>query len=162
MLRRISIEDRQRISRFLEAHWGASIVVSRGRVHTANDLDGFIFEHDSEIVGLITFRVDGNELEVVTLDALQKHNGLGTKLLEAVEEEAHRRGYRRVWLNTTNDNLDALRFYQRRGFRLVTIHRDALTVSRKLKPSIPLIGDFNIPLRDEIEFEKLIEPVNVE
>jgi Acetyltransferase (GNAT) family len=65
-------------------------------------------------------------------------------------------GCRRVWLITTNDNLRALRFYQRRGFRLVAVHPDALARSRELKPSIPEIGLDGIPLRDELELELLL------
>ena len=60
----------------------------------------------------------------------------------------------RLWLITTNDNLRALRFYQRRGFRLAALHRDALETSRRLKPSISEIGFHGIPLRDELELER--------
>jgi hypothetical protein len=57
---------------------------------------------------------------------------------------------------TTNDNLDALRFYQRRGFRLAALHRGAVDDSRaRLKPQIPPIGDHGIKLRDELELEKV-------
>ncbi len=52
--------------------------------------------------------------------------------------------------------MNALRFYQKRGFVLVAIHRDALDISRKLKPEIPLIGNDGIPLRDEIELEMIL------
>jgi len=61
----------------------------------------------------------------------------------------------RLWLVTTNDNVDALRFYQRRGFCLVCVHRGAVDHSRAhLKPEIPLAGNNRIPLRDELELEK--------
>ena len=62
-------------------------------------------------------------------------------------------GCRRLWLITTNDNLPALRFYQRRGFVLAALHRDAIAASRRLKPQIPLLGLDNIPIRDELELE---------
>lgn len=156
MFKRIGVEDRIRVSRFFESHWCASIVVSRGRVHAVDDLEGFLYEEDGAISGLITYRVDGKELEVVTVDALKQRQGLGTRLLEAVDREAHEGKCTRIWLITTNDNLEALRFFQRRSFSLVAVHRDALTVARKLKPSIPAIGNFNIPIKDEIELEKLI------
>ena len=53
---------------------------------------------------------------------------------------------------TTNDNLDALRFYQRRGFRLDRLRPGAVDVSRDtLKPEIPRTGEHGIPLRDEVE-----------
>ncbi|MGD8245715.1 MAG: hypothetical protein PVG25_02965 [Anaerolineae bacterium] len=59
----------------------------------------------------------------------------------------------RIWLITTNDNLAALRFYQRRGFSLVAVHPGAVDQARTLKPEIPAIGHSGIPIRDEIELE---------
>ena len=56
----------------------------------------------------------------------------------------------------TNDNIRALRFYQKRGFDLVSIYRFAVNESRKLKPQIPLLGVDDIPILHEIEFEKLL------
>ena len=76
--------------------------------------------------------------------------------IEAVKEVACKAGCRRLWLITTNDNLNALRFYQKRGFALVAVHRNALEISRKFKPEIPLIGADGIPLRDEIELEMIL------
>jgi hypothetical protein len=52
-------------------------------------------------------------------------------------------------LITTNSNINALRFWQKRGFRLVHIYLGALEESRKLKPIIPLIDDNGIPIREE-------------
>jgi ribosomal protein S18 acetylase RimI-like enzyme len=74
-------------------------------------------------------------------------------LLNKAIEEARERDCGRIFLVTTNDNLNALGFYQKRGFELVTIYRSAVNASRKIKPSIPWIGMNNIPLRDEIELE---------
>jgi len=67
--------------------------------------------------------------------------------------EVEENGCRRVWLITSNDNLDALRFYQRRGLRLVAVHRGAIDEARRVKPSIPATGEYGIPVRDEIELE---------
>ena len=77
-------------------------------------------------------------------------------LIEQVKDIARSVGCKRLWLITTNDNMHAVRFYQRRGFMLVAVHRNALAVSRKLKPEIPLIGVDGIPLRDEIELAMVL------
>jgi RimJ/RimL family protein N-acetyltransferase len=87
------------------------------------------------------------------LDALERHAGVATRLLAAAVDLARAQRLRRLWLVTTNDNLDALRFYQRRGMRLVAVHRGAVDAARRLKPSIPLVGDHGIPLHDELELE---------
>ncbi len=78
-------------------------------------------------------------------------------LIEAVKQAAVSAGCRRLWLITTNDNLHALRFYQKRGFRLVAVYPNALEESRRLKPEIPLVGLDGIPLRDELELELALE-----
>jgi ribosomal protein S18 acetylase RimI-like enzyme len=99
----------------------------------------------------VTYSVEGDSCELVTLDSLAEGAGVGSALLEASVEAARAGGCRRLWLITTNDNLPALRFYQKWGFRLVAVHRDALAESRRLKPSIPLVGREGISLRDELE-----------
>jgi ribosomal protein S18 acetylase RimI-like enzyme len=73
-------------------------------------------------------------------------------LLTAVREVARRTACTRLWVVTTNDNVDALRFYQRRGFRLARLRAGAVNQSRRtLKPEIPSIGSYDIELRDELE-----------
>jgi ribosomal protein S18 acetylase RimI-like enzyme len=147
-----SSDDQSWIERLLADRWGATAVVSRGRVHDASSLRALVALEDGERVGLLTYHVVvGGELEVVTLDALRESSGVGTALLDAVKREAEAAGCTRVWLITTNDNLRALGFYQRRGFRLVAVHVGAIERSRELKPNIPAVGAGGIPVCDEIE-----------
>ncbi|MBS1248898.1 MAG: hypothetical protein MAG431_00468 [Chloroflexi bacterium] len=91
--------------------------------------------------------------EIVSLDSLEEGHGIGTKLVEAVHQVAVENACERLWLITTNDNLNALGFYQKRGFELVAVHRGAMEESRRVKPKIPEIGHNGIPIRDEIEME---------
>lgn len=152
-IRPVERTDRNWIAQFLDKHWGSTRIVTRGQVYLGHLLDGFIAEQDGEPVGLITYRIDGDACEVVTLNSLAQGQGIGTALLETVKQVALESGCRRLWLITTNDNLPALRFYQKRGFHLVAVYPNALEASRRLKPEIPLFGLDNIPLRDEIELE---------
>jgi ribosomal protein S18 acetylase RimI-like enzyme len=87
---------------------------------------------------------------------MERRAGVGTLLLEAAVGEARRHGCREIRLTTTNDNLDALRFYQRRGMRLAALRPGAIDRSRLDKPDIPRIGDYGIPLRDEIELSRRV------
>jgi GNAT superfamily N-acetyltransferase len=146
-------DDREWVAHFLVEHWGAAMVVTRGKAHHADRLPGFLAFQDRAPIGLITYRIDGAECEIVTLDSTRKGVGVGSALIEAVKDAARRAGCTRLWLITTNDNLPALRFYQKRGFLLVAVHRDAIEESRKIKPSISAIGIDGIPIRDEIELE---------
>ena len=145
--------DRPWVGRLLADRWGAKEVVSRGRLHDASELPGFGAFDGDRPVGLATYAIEGDSCECVTFDSIAEGAGVGTALLGAVAAAARAAGCGRLWLITTNDNLPALRFYQNHGFRLVAVHREALAESRKLKPSIPLIGRDGIPLRDELELE---------
>ena len=111
---------------------------------------------EKSLVGLLTYRLDDTSCEVISLDSLTEDQGIGSALLQSVEQAAKEKGCNRIWLVTTNDNIHALRFYQRRGYVLAAVHPQAIEISRQLKPQIPLIGNEGIPLRDEIEFEKLL------
>ena len=144
------------IERYLSQSWGSATVVSRGAVHDASQLPAVVAVEGHEIVGLATFRFADDECELVTLDALRRREGIGSALLAHVGQEAARRGCRRMWLITTNDNVDAIHFYQRRGMRLVAIRPDAIDEARRIKPSIPEIGEYGIPIHDELEFELAI------
>jgi GNAT superfamily N-acetyltransferase len=109
------------------------------------------------LAGMLTYvpGQDWQQCEILTLHADQQWGGAGTALIEAIGQLARRQGCTRLWVITTNDNVDALRFYQRRGFCLVRVYRGAVDRSRAcLKPEIPPVGAYGIPLRDEIELER--------
>lgn len=153
MLRRLTQYDLPRLRHYWKENWGDEFVIAHGTVYHPDTLDGFIAYDVSEWVGVITYSIVDGECEIVSLDSEREGRGLGTKLINAAVEEARKRDCRRVFLITTNDNLNALGFYQKRGFELVRINRGAVNESRKIKSSIPLLGMNNIPLRDEIELE---------
>jgi GNAT superfamily N-acetyltransferase len=116
-------------------------------------------DDEQHLLGLLTYAIDGDRCEVLTLHAAEQWRGAGTALIEEVERVAVAAGCRELWLITTNDNVDALRFYQRKGFRLAALHPGAVDRSRgSLKPEIPEIGDYGIPLRDELELHKEVAP----
>lgn len=148
-----STEDREWVGEVYRS-WGAEFVVTRGREVFHQQTEGFYAVDAAEQrVGLVTFEVIEDQLEIITLDAFERFDGVGTALTAAVLEYARSAQIRRVWLITTNDNIEAIRFYQRRGFTIADVHVGEIEHSRKLKPSIPMTGNFGIPLRDEIEFE---------
>ena len=155
-IRRLTHEDLPRLRQFWIEHWGADFMVTRGKIYRPEQLNGFVAETDDAWSGLVTFVIEDHEMEVTSLDSLREGNGLGTTLINKVIEEARTKECQRLFLITTNDNLNALGFYQRRGFELSKLYRGAINESRKLKPSISLIGENNIPLRDEIELEMIL------
>lgn len=90
------------------------------------------------------------------MNVVVQSKGIGTSLLKAIEKIARRLKCKKIQLITTNDNIGALAFYLKRGFMISKINKNALEFSRKIKPQIPLIGNYDIPLKDEIELEKIL------
>jgi ribosomal protein S18 acetylase RimI-like enzyme len=152
-LLRLTQNDLPRLRKFWIEHWGGEEMITRGNVYRPEQLDGFVVEARNEWIGLLTFFIQDGECEVTSLDSLREGQGIGTMLIDKAIEESRARNCNRLFLITTNDNLNALGFYQKRGFEIVTVYRGAVNESRKRKPSIPLIGYNNIPLRDAIELE---------
>ncbi len=149
-------DDKLQIASFVSENWGSQMIVSKGKKYDTVELSGFICRKEDEIIGMITYNVCGEECEVITLDSKVNNLGLGTQLLNKVIEKSLSIGCKRVWLTTTNDNLNAIRFYQKRAFEWIEFRKDAILQSRMLKPEIPESGYNDIPIRHEIEFEFLL------
>ena len=141
---------------YIVKNWGATQLVSRGKTYQAENVPGFVALWDDQPGGLITYRIEALECEILTINASIEAKGIGSALLDAVEEEARSKSCSRLWLITTNDNTNAMRFYQKRGFDFRQIHRNAIEESRRIKPSIPLVGNHEIPIKHEIEFELIL------
>jgi N-acetylglutamate synthase-like GNAT family acetyltransferase len=157
-IRPVTDSDRPFLRTFMREHWGDEAMIDRDRVFYPAEHFGFLAEErPARVIGLITHQFENGECEVSSLESLSPGQGIGGALLEAVVAEARKGGCRRVWLITTNDNINALRFYQKRGFHIVAVYPDAVTHARTtLKPSIPLVGDSGIPIRDELELELIL------
>lgn len=168
-IRPLERADREWVAHFLDERWGTTQIVSRGKAVYGHLLPGFMAERSSgaedeepdeaapaENIGLITVHIGEKECEITTLDSLDEAIGVGSALVEAVEEWAREAGIGRLWLVTTNDNLEALKFWQKRGYELVSVHRNAIADARRIKPQIPITGLNGITIRDEIELEKII------
>ena len=145
--------DRSFIRKLITPRWKAEAVVVHGEIFYPAELPGFIAEQDNEILGLITYKISDVQCEIITLDSLKEGQGIGTQLIEAVKVKAIETNCTRVGVITTNDNLPALGFYQKHGFKIKTVATNAVESSRLLKPSIPQTGFQGIPIRDEIELE---------
>jgi ribosomal protein S18 acetylase RimI-like enzyme len=151
-------DDRKWVQERTELLFGGDFVVSRDEVHDPHKLPGFIAVEGMERVGLVTYNINGEACEVVSIDSLCQFMGVGTLLLEKVERIACLHGCSRLWCITTNDNLDAQRFFQRRGFTISDVRLGGMTKIRLLKPNVPTTGYYDIPVRDEIEMEKPVLP----
>lgn len=131
--------------------FGGRLQARRNEIVDVLDASGFIAEHNDEPIGILTYAGRPDGTEILYIEATTKQRGVGTALVNALTRLV---GRQRIWLVTTNDNLDALRFYQRRGFSFREVRVGAVDRAREtIKPSLPLVGEYGIPLRDEIELE---------
>ena len=154
--KRISTSDRTLVDEFIRQQWYTTTMIIRGKEVDMTQTEGFYVKEQEDIIGLITYLVSDDVLEVTSLNSLRENQGIGSKLVDAVIREAKDRKLKKILVVTTNDNINAIKIYQKRGFDMACLYHNALDISRKIKPEIPLIGDHSIPLRHEIEFELLI------
>ncbi|KMK75384.1 hypothetical protein AB990_17610 [Alkalihalobacillus pseudalcaliphilus] len=150
----INHSNHELVRDFFSEQWGDSKVIVSSGVYVYSELEGFIYKSKETIVGLITCVIRDIECEIISLNSLQEKRGIATKLISEVEERAIKRRCDRISIITTNDNLRALKFYQKRGYRINKVIPDAVNKAREIKPTIPLIGYNNIPLNDEIQLIK--------
>jgi len=141
----------------MNEHFSSSRAMSRGILHDALSLPGLVAERDGVPVGLLLYRMERDECEVVVLIASVRREGIGRALLGAIQPIARRAGCRRLWLVTTNDNRSGRALYRAVGWTQVAVHRGAIREARRLKPEIPEFGEEGTPIEDEIEFELNLE-----
>lgn len=156
--RPIQNDDRPAIAEFIERHWQSKMVMSRGKSYYPHQHDGFIERRDGKIVGLLTLRCEGDEMELLTLNSDLEGQGIGSALMLMAIEKAREMAISKLWLTTTNDKLRAIGFYQRLGFRMASVNVGVVDEARKIKPQIPEVGEGGIPIHDEIVLELNIKP----
>lgn len=152
----IAKNNRDMVNLFLGEHWGSTDMVIRGEMIDMTRINGIVAYDNDIIAGLITYLIRGKECEITSLDSVTQGIGIGTELINQVIKLAQDNQCVKIKLITTNDNINAIRFYQKRGFDITHFYKNAIEKSRQLKPSIPMIGNFGIPLKHEIEFELLL------
>ena len=146
-------EEKQAVKELFIREWHSDIMVSRGYSHYVDNLDAIIVKKEGELVGILTYHFTNDEIELVSFDSFNEGKGIGTKLLDFAIHYFKTLEPKRIWLITSNDNCNAMRFYQKRGWKMVNIYFDAIVEARKIKSEIPLIGYDGIPILHEIEFE---------
>ena len=148
--------NREWIDEFILRQWFSMQMVVHGESIDLGTTAGYCAVEGNEIIGLITYRIIDDEMEILSLDSLRENKGIGTELLNKAIFKAVETGCSKITLITTNDNLLALRFYQKRGFDMCRLYCNAIEQSRKIKPEIPLLGENGIRIKHEIQFEMIL------
>jgi ribosomal protein S18 acetylase RimI-like enzyme len=151
-IRELTPTDEAKVERVLDAELGGRDQARLGEVTDVLALPGFCASLGARIIGVGTYALQAGRAELAAIAVSREHRlvGIGSALIEAVAAAVAAQGARELWLVTTNDNVDALRLYQRRGFHLARLHPGAMERARALKPTIPPSGPYGIPKRDEL------------
>jgi len=152
-IRVINKNDKDWIKKYITREWGSNRVVNRGKIYLASELPGFIAEKDGQYLGLLTYNLENHNCEIITLNSLKAGEGIGTALIDEIKNLVKENHCQRLWLITTNNNLSAIEWYKKQGFKIKAIYKNSMEISRKLKPQIPLVDDKGVPIKDEIEME---------
>jgi ribosomal protein S18 acetylase RimI-like enzyme len=155
-IERITNETRELVNKFFMENCFSTDMSIRGEIIDGTKLEGFLLQEDNKIIGLVTYTFFGDICEIVSLDSKKENIGIGSALVKEVEKVARDNDYKKIRLITTNDNMRALQFYQKRGYCLTKLYPNAMDEVRRVKPNVPELGDNDIPLRDEIELEKVL------
>ncbi len=153
IIKKIKDKDKNQIVDIITKEWGSIFVISKGVKYNVSNLPGYLALLDNKIVGIITFFITKNNYEIITLNSFKKNKGIGTILIDKIKKNAKKNNINKINLITTNDNINAITFYQKQGFDIKSINLNSIIESRKLKPEIPETGNFGIPIKHEIVFE---------
>lgn len=138
-------------------HFDSKMVVSSGH-YDLTQFPCIVAFEERRIVGVLIYRTETGILEIISLDSYRENKGIGSRLIQHVETIAQTLNIHTIQVITTNENIKALYFYQKNGYRMSDIRPNAVDFARRIKPSIPLIGDNGIAIKDEILFTKHFQP----
>ncbi len=146
--------DEEWIRNAVRNEWHSDLVIIKGReVHPA-EFDALIVLKNSERGGFLLYRITGTQCAILTLNSFMKREGIGSRLIDYLEEKLLQKDCNMLEVTTTNDNVESLAFYQKLGFNITSIQVNAMEHAREMKPSIPRTGIHGIPVRDEIILAK--------
>jgi ribosomal protein S18 acetylase RimI-like enzyme len=148
--------DRAALEEMLRLRWSDGTIFVRGRLLGPEDVEAFGAYLDNQLQGVVTWRVEEGTLYMLTMNNITDQRGVSVALLNRMLQLGRERKFAFMRALLTNDNYKGLRFYQKRGFRIVAVHPGVVDMMRQMKPSIPLTGVDGIPMRDEIELEVVL------
>ncbi len=139
----------------------ADVLGGRMRVRPGERRDvlaggGFGAWREDRLVGVVTYHDD--EIDAIAVPAEAGRRGVGGQLVEAVVSALLADGRSEVWLVLANDHLDAMRLFQRHGFRMAELRAGSLDRAPGPEPSVPAVGDFGIERHDELVFRRALRP----
>jgi ribosomal protein S18 acetylase RimI-like enzyme len=145
--------DRVAALALIRRDFGQTSIVAFGEPVSFDGASMLAASMKGELAGALAYRLlpDGLQILALATDPMWQRSGVGGHLVAEAEATARSRGLGRIVVATTNDNLPALYFYQRRNYVVTTLVPGAILPHLKVAPAAGFGG---IPVRDEIRLEK--------
>jgi GNAT superfamily N-acetyltransferase len=146
--------EREIVRDLFRRDFGRTQIIAFGEVVNLDAIPALVATMYGDVSGALAYRLLGDGLHIVALatDALWQRSGVGGHLVAEAELLARRLSLSRTVVTTTNDNLPALYFYQRHGYRLT-----GFVAGSVLAHTTGVLSGFaGIPVRDELHLEKAL------
>jgi ribosomal protein S18 acetylase RimI-like enzyme len=155
LVREATDADRPAVRELFQRDFGRTKIVAFGEVMDIDQMPALVAVMYTDPSGALAYRLFGDALHMVALatDPMWQRSGVGGYLVAEAELLARRLKLARLVVATTNDNLPALYFYQRRGYRMTDLIPSSIIVHTHQE----LGGFAGIPVRDEIRLEKRLD-----
>lgn len=154
LIRKKNDEDKKIVEERLMEEYGFKGMITPAQAYQdLSILGGFLAFEENKLIGQILLNYNNEECEIVELHTKNRGVGIGTELIKKSIEEAKEKKCKRIWVSTSNDNIDALKFYQKRMFFMCKIHENHFDKVRAKNPNFPKYGDYGILLKNQIELE---------
>jgi ribosomal protein S18 acetylase RimI-like enzyme len=152
MVREATDSDRAAARELFQRDFGRTRIVAFGEVMDIESMPALVAVLYAEPSGALAYRLLGDSLHIVALatDPMWQRSGVGGYLVAEAELIARKLKLGRIVVATTNDNLPALHFYQRRGYRMTELVASSVVAHTHQE----IAGFAGIPVRDEIRLEK--------
>jgi ribosomal protein S18 acetylase RimI-like enzyme len=152
LVREATDADRAAARALFQQDFGRTKIVAFDEVMNLDEMPALVAVMTGQPAGALAYRLLGDALHIVALatDPMWQRSGVGGHLLAEAEILARRLQLQRLIVSTTNDNLPALYFYQRRGYRLTDLESNSIIAHTGQE----VAGFAGIPVRDEVRLEK--------
>lgn len=149
-----NLDDKSELLSLMLAHWGSHRMMIGLHTYDCAEIDAMgLFSPDEDTLALASWTTRGDVGLLCALHSLTPGQGAAVQLLDAVKAAAKARGAVKLQAMVTNDNVPAMVFYQKQGFRFSGLYVDAIEVYRSVIPTIIATGHLGIPIRDALELE---------
>lgn len=151
------ITDKTEITNFMTRTWGSPRMLVGMHVYNVTEIEATgLYDRAGKLLAFASWVIRDRTAFLCALHSLVAANGNAKLLLSALKPLVKARGARSIRAMATNDNMPALVFYQKNGFRLATLYVGAVDAYRPTMPGMITHGYEGIAIHDALELECLL------